>query len=399
MEQPKKARRFDFAQTAPVGAPMGSGDPMEAADSMKTLLAHFSGANAPASAPAASTPASMPQAEAAETPDYAQAAPAPAAPPPDVLMEQYTKRVADLERERQRANETADSERQYSDQEKIALALISALPGLVGAGLGGAIAGGQGAAIGAAGGLQGSAQAVNTIHAGKEGRRKEAKEEAGKLRELGDAVQQAADHRAAQLEQQARAEANRKEDIGLKIVDREREMDWRSKENALDRAARERQAKADREAAAAERANAAPKQKVGDVSFVANVDAGLRYLDELEGVVQKFGNFESAAGDQEAKAKLEAIPYQLAIAYAKIVDPESVAREGEVDAAKKYVVPMGLMVRNGQTMAAIENMRKDLLERAKDRVAIKEGAGVDIPLSAPASSDPFAKGRPRQGAK
>jgi hypothetical protein len=89
----------------------------------------------------------------------------------------------------------------------------------------------------------------------------------------------------------------------------------------------------------------------------------LRYAKQLEDTVKEYGTFE--AYDAEGSARLGQLPYQLAIAYAKIVDPSSVAREGEVTAAQKYLIPTGFFKRNDTALAAIRNLRDDLQERAK----------------------------------
>ncbi len=100
----------------------------------------------------------------------------------------------------------AEGEKELSDEEKIAIALLGTLPGLVGAIGGGAIAGGYGAAAGAAGGLQGGAMGVNSIAEAKQARRKEAKGEAQTLAE-----------RIAKLDDMMAAEKTRAADKQLEI--------------------------------------------------------------------------------------------------------------------------------------------------------------------------------------
>ena len=56
--------------------------------------------------------------------------------------------------------------------------------------------------------------------------------------------------------------------------------------------------------------------------------------------------------------------YDIALDYAKIVDPASVAREGEVAAAQKYLLPIkGLGVRNSTAKKYIQDMRDTLSGR------------------------------------
>lgn len=91
------------------------------------------------------------------------------------------------------------------------MALIAALPGLLGAGIGGAVAGGAGAAAGAAGGLTGSATGLTDMQKSKDSRRLEAKADANKLRDIGDAVKAAANKRAEDIEAMGRDDKKTKE--------------------------------------------------------------------------------------------------------------------------------------------------------------------------------------------
>jgi hypothetical protein len=98
-----------------------------------------------------------------------------------------------------------------------------------------------------------------------------------------------------------------------------------------------------------------------DLAFESNVAAGLRYADQFDKTIDKYGTFEVI--DPKGSATLGQLPYQMAIAYSKVVDPSSVAREGEVAAAQKYIIPTGLLTRNDTAKAAIAGYRKDLLDR------------------------------------
>ena len=130
---------------------------------------------------------------------------------------------------------------------------------------------------------------------------------------------------------------------------------------------------------------------VADTAFELNAAAFMRFADRLEGAVQKFGNFESM--NPEGSAMIRQLPYEMAIAYAKIVDPSSVAREGEVAAAQRYLVPMSrtpipdamgltpdspLSIKNSTTLAAIRNQKESLRARieAYERTS---GRKIEIP--------------------
>lgn len=104
----------------------------------------------------------------------------------------------------------------------------------------------------------------------------------------------------------------------------------------------------------------------GDKSLVVNLEEMNKALDEFEQTVNQYGNFENEwLGNKKASANLAALPYRIAIMYAKIVDPASVAREGEVNAAQKYMIKTGMFTPNGITTAGIKNMREEINHRAK----------------------------------
>jgi hypothetical protein len=123
-----------------------------------------------------------------------------------------------------------------------------------------------------------------------------------------------------------------------------------------------------------------------DISFDTNLDVAMQKLDEFEGTVKKYGNFETAQlGNDKAKATLDQLPYQLAILTAKVVDPSSVAREGEVAAAQKYLIPAGFFTTNKTTLAAIDNMRSTFKQY---RTARDEAKGGAASKPAPAAAAP-----------
>ena len=109
-----------------------------------------------------------------------------------------------------------------------------------------------------------------------------------------------------------------------------------------------------------------------DSTFEQNVDAFKRFANDLESTVKEYGNFESF--NPEGSAKLKNLNYQMAIAYAKLVDPNTAAREGEVEAAQKYLVPMSnfpipalidtpVSVQNKTTLEAIKYMKGEIDRR------------------------------------
>ena len=112
-----------------------------------------------------------------------------------------------------------------------------------------------------------------------------------------------------------------------------------------------------------------PKLEVSDKTFMSNATEYMQQLTDLENTVKAYGNVEvnipvvSSEKSTAASAKLQQLPYKMAITYSKIVDPSSVAREGEVAAAQKYLIPTGLTVSDKVTLAAIKNQREEIKRR------------------------------------
>jgi hypothetical protein len=97
---------------------------------------------------------------------------------------------------------------------------------------------------------------------------------------------------------------------------------------------------------------------------------------KLKDLIQEHGTFE-LTGD--AGAKMDSVIYQMAVDYAKLVDPDSVAREGEVAAAQKYMLPvrettMGIpMYKNSTAVSLVDNYMSDLDQRIAARKAGQAG--------------------------
>jgi hypothetical protein len=136
-----------------------------------------------------------------------------------------------------------------------------------------------------------------------------------------------------------------------------------------------------------------------DFAFESNIREAYRMADELENTVKKYGNFETV--DPEGSATMKQIPYLFAVSLAKVLDPGSVAREGEVEAARKFAIPMGTTPvsvgfnnpvtgpTTATTLAAIKSMRTRLKARAEDYKSIA-GRTVELPKS---NQDDQAQGK------
>jgi hypothetical protein len=134
------------------------------------------------------------------------------------------------------------------------------------------------------------------------------------------------------------------------------------------------------------------KPTEADVAFETNIDEGLSKIAEYRSTVEKFGNWESARlGNPKAAAALDQIPYQLAIMHAKIADPSSVAREGEVAAAQKYMLPSGFWTSNAQTLAALDGLENTFKGYASARKKAR-GEPASAGAAPAATAAPASKG-------
>ena len=94
---------------------------------------------------------------------------------------------------------------------------------------------------------------------------------------------------------------------------------------------------------------------------------------KLKDLVSRYGTFELVGPES---AKMDSIIYQMAVDFAKMVDPDSVASEGEVAAAQKYMLAFrdmgGLTTRNDTAISMIDNYMEDLKNRMQAR-------GIQVP--------------------
>lgn len=116
--------------------------------------------------------------------------------------------------------------------------------------------------------------------------------------------------------------------------------------------------------------------KAGDISFATNVEMANTYLDELAGVVPESGTWEmdnmfAVLSDRKNAAKLKNLPTQFAQVYAKIVDPETAAREGEVELAKKFLSDFGAFTSSEAAMESIAHMKQSVQQYAQARARAK----------------------------
>lgn len=102
--------------------------------------------------------------------------------------------------------------------------------------------------------------------------------------------------------------------------------------------------------------------------------------EKLKQLVKQHGTTEVTGS---AGTEMDRLVYEMAIDYAKMVDPDSVAREGEVSAAQKYMLPFresfmgigpkGLGTTNETALSQIDNYAKALDDRLAARKAAQSG--------------------------
>lgn len=121
--------------------------------------------------------------------------------------------------------------------------------------------------------------------------------------------------------------------------------------------------------------------KPEEIAFQTNINVADKMINELEDTIKTHGTFELGFGTESGKrasAKLDALPYQLAITYAKIVDPNSVAREGEVAAAQKYMLNLGLLSNSDKALEGLQNMRSTIQDYANARATAQGKVAPNI---------------------
>lgn len=111
------------------------------------------------------------------------------------------------------------------------------------------------------------------------------------------------------------------------------------------------------------------KETVNDTSFW-QAYPGTEMIGNIAGNILK-KDYKASTKATEIESKI----YDMALDYAKIVDPPSVAREGEVAAAKKYSLPIQNYIFTGNKDAALSILDKyenTIKERAKSRAKSSE---------------------------
>ena len=123
------------------------------------------------------------------------------------------------------------------------------------------------------------------------------------------------------------------------------------------------------------KAGAKPQDlKPEDVAFKTNVEMAYKFIDQLTAAVDRSGTWESRLGNTEDAAVLESVPYQLAITYSKLVDPNSVARESEVESAKQFLLGIGATKNDARTLAQLKHLKESIKGYEAARAGAKSPA-------------------------
>lgn len=115
-------------------------------------------------------------------------------------------------------------------------------------------------------------------------------------------------------------------------------------------------------------------QKAGQQELAYRYKTLQTNAEKLKKLVGQYGTMEVFG---PTSSEMDSLIYQMAVDYAKMVDPTSVAREGEVAAAQKYMLPIrnmgGMAYSNETAMKLINNYQKDLEARLANRELARTG--------------------------
>jgi hypothetical protein len=193
-----------------------------------------------------------------------------------------------------------------------------------------------------------------------------------------------------QLERDRMAQKDKLENRRLDIMEKGKIATLnRATEKDLKRDRERREAKAERgDKFAFERQKYADEKAAKDKLAGEKVEeAGYRYKTlkgntaKLRDLVEKNGTMDLFGAEGTA---MDRLIFEMAIDYAKLVDPDSVAREGEVAAAQKYMLPIrkygGAGMTNATAQQVINDYEQSLDDRLKARQSSKAGAPKEEPI-------------------
>ena len=108
-----------------------------------------------------------------------------------------------------------------------------------------------------------------------------------------------------------------------------------------------------------------PKESKSSKEFDYRKSSISNNVNKLKALVRQHGTVDLG----QAGSAMDSLLYQIAVDYAKMVDPTSVAREGEVAAAQKYLLPIrnlgGFRYSNEEAEKIIDNFLQDVNARSE----------------------------------
>lgn len=347
--------------------------------------------------------------------------------PSDLILDALKAKGEGLTKERQDALERALRSKDLNGDEKMALALLSTLPAIMGMIGGGIAAGATGATAGLAGGLTGGAQGVGMINAAKIAEKNDAlalASEAGARQDKNDAAIGARTENLDNRDFETRQGAIKR---GFEASQNDKDRALRAAEGAAQRRASmnevimQNKGAMDRMRTEMElkrkEAGMGPAKPPSESDLAYNSNSAIfqHDLKLLGDTVKKFGTYEAPyIGDQNARSILGQKPQQLAIEFAKLVDPATAAREGEVQNMIDNIMNIGATTSVDQATASITALQDFAQKHSFARELAKQGytaaeitkqlgnpkylPGPDafVSSASPAAQDsnPWSKGRP-----
>ena len=111
-------------------------------------------------------------------------------------------------------------------------------------------------------------------------------------------------------------------------------------------------------------------------------------LTKLDNLIKDTGTFELTGPEA---TQMDTLIYELAIDFSKLVDPDSVAREGEVKLAKEYLLPIrnwgGLSLTNETARDLVVNFKTQLDKRLTSKLNQYNLGGLEIVQSLAKQAD------------
>lgn len=300
---------------------------------------------------------------------------------PDIGLEDLRKERSDVSSRLEEAKKALETSKNPTSQEKLAMALVSLLPALVGGGIGASL-GGISSSAGIAGGLQGSEKGLGILNQGIKERadlaRKDLESETGNLKEAQHNVLQrqlantdygrknaGEDWKFAQEAAQKTSELGNHGGIQAYLKNLENAG---SEKNARIKAAAELEA-AQMHANAA-KAEKNPNEKT-DLDFSVNYDEFKKLAEEYAKTIKEHGTVFST--DANAASKQKTLPPALMEAYLKVVSPDKVPRSpAAIMQAVEQRLPYGYGTRVDVTKGALQTLLQDVENRASQRGLVEK---------------------------